>query len=403
MWQTTDRDIILQRNLWKLFIYAFLSEFWLIAPVLIPYYQANGLSSTECLGVQAVYALGVILFEVPSGYLSDRIGRKTVLIWAGVLVLTGLIVYALSSTFWSFSLAELLIAWGNAMRSGTDSALVFDTLMELRRKNEYVRWQGKTEMWSRLGMACAAVLGGLVAAVSLKLPFWVNVVMGVGMILAAVTIAEPLREKMRDNPWHGIKRAFIHIFTTPYLLRVTLLGSLLRASGVIGVWSYVFYYQACGISLSIYGLLFALFGFASGLGAYSSERMAKLAGLRTLMFGTAVVIPGIFTLLGLFQQVWLVPLMWLNGYYWNCVNPQLLSMANTVIDSERRATALSVMALVGSSFYAIGGPLFGRVVDSASLSTGYFVLAGVLAIGILVVMPSLQPLVDDTNSNKGRG
>ena len=67
-------------NLWKLYAYKFISEFYLIVPVLIPYYMAHGLSSTQVFTIQAAYALAVLLLEVPSGYLADVAGRKTTLI-----------------------------------------------------------------------------------------------------------------------------------------------------------------------------------------------------------------------------------------------------------------------------------------------------------------------------------
>jgi len=76
----------LQANLWKLYIYKFLSEFYLLVPILIPYYTANGLNSTQIFTVQAAYALSLLLFEIPSGYLADVIGRKKTMIIGSILL-----------------------------------------------------------------------------------------------------------------------------------------------------------------------------------------------------------------------------------------------------------------------------------------------------------------------------
>ena len=47
----------LERNFWKVYLYRFLGEFYLIVPVLIPYYKASGLNSTQIFIIQAGYAL----------------------------------------------------------------------------------------------------------------------------------------------------------------------------------------------------------------------------------------------------------------------------------------------------------------------------------------------------------
>ena len=50
-------------NLWKVYIYRFFSDFWLIAPVLVPFYESNGLSATQVFIVQAIYAISLLIFE----------------------------------------------------------------------------------------------------------------------------------------------------------------------------------------------------------------------------------------------------------------------------------------------------------------------------------------------------
>ncbi len=76
-------------NLWKLYAYKFISEFYLVVPILIPYYVSHGLSSTQVFTIQAAYALAVLLLEVPSGYLADVIGRRATLI-LGTCFLVGM-------------------------------------------------------------------------------------------------------------------------------------------------------------------------------------------------------------------------------------------------------------------------------------------------------------------------
>lgn len=143
-------------NLGKICLYKFLGNPWIIAPILIPFYMSNGLNSTQVFTIQAAYAMSILLFEVPSGYLADVIGRR------GTLIL-GVAVYALTDRFGTFVLAELVIGVGNSMRSGSDSAFIYDTLIRLGREDRYKAFEGKAFFFSRFGSSLAAVLGGVLA------------------------------------------------------------------------------------------------------------------------------------------------------------------------------------------------------------------------------------------------
>ena len=66
----------IKKNLWRIYLCKFFSSFWLIAPVLVPYFVENGLNATQVFMVEALFWVSMLLFEIPSGYLSDIMGRK---------------------------------------------------------------------------------------------------------------------------------------------------------------------------------------------------------------------------------------------------------------------------------------------------------------------------------------
>ncbi|HEX7501864.1 MAG TPA: hypothetical protein VF451_00470, partial [Acidobacteriota bacterium] len=171
----TGTSTQVERNFWKILALKFLGDFLPIAPVLILYYTANGLNSTQIFTIQAAFHLAVLLLEVPSGYLADVVGRKKTLVFGALFFPLGLAVYTVGRSFAAFVLAEVTLAVSVSMRSGCDSALIFDSLRQLGRQGEYKRFEGKCALFSRLGTALSSVGGGLLAMVFLRLPFLVNV------------------------------------------------------------------------------------------------------------------------------------------------------------------------------------------------------------------------------------
>jgi len=370
----------IRTNLWKIYFYKFLGEFYLIIPILIPYYVSNNLNSTQIFTIQAAYALSILVLEIPSGYLADVIGRKKTMVLGAIFMPVGLAVYALTHTFLSFILAEFIIAVANSMRSGCDSALIYDTMIQLNEESEYKKFEGRSFYYSRIGTALASILGGLFALVFLRLPFYINIATSSLMLPFALSLIEPERKKLEAaNPLKDILRICRFSFTHPQLRLFILYAAMIMSTGVVGVWAYFLYYESMGISIGYFGILFAAFQIASGIGSRKAHSLEKMIGEKKSFFILLLIAPT-FILLGVFKTFFLIPLILLNAFLWGFAFPLLMDYLNRLIKSEVRATVLSVANMAGSLSFVILSPLFGKLVDTFSLSTA-FILMGLYFIG----------------------
>ena len=93
-------------------------------PIIVLFFQENGLSMKEILLLQSLFSIGVVLFEIPSGYFSDVVGRKTTIVLGCIFGFLGLLTYSFSYGFIGFLIAELLLGLGTSFISGTDSAII---------------------------------------------------------------------------------------------------------------------------------------------------------------------------------------------------------------------------------------------------------------------------------------
>jgi MFS family permease len=360
-----------EHNFWKVYLYRFLSEFWLIAPILVPFYGSNGLSATQVFVVQAIYAVSLLIFEIPSGYLSDVVGRKSTLILGAVLLPVGLFVYAFSHGFFGFAVAEIILGAAGSMRSGTDSALIYDTLIKLRRESEYNRFEGTAEFFQEAAHASSAILGGFLALTSLRFPFYLNVVSALMLFPLAVSFVEPERKKLdAKSPFLEILAISKRCMTEPRIRSLILFSSLVSGGIVTGVWSYYMYYMSIGISVGLFGVIFAVFGLFSALGASQSHYIEQKLGSKRAFYSLLLMGP-IFLLLGQIRSAHMIPLILLNGFIGGYAVPLFRGHINKLIESDVRATVLSVGAMAGGIAFILLSPTFGRVVDASGLFAAY--------------------------------
>ncbi len=380
----------IRSNLWKLYAYKFISEFYLIVPVLIPYYVSHGLNSTQVFTIQATYALAVLLLEVPSGYLADVIGRRATLILGAAFMPLGLAVYAFSDRFSAFILAESLIAVANSMRSGCESALIYDTLLDLKEADEYKKYEGRAILFTRIGTAASAVLGGVAALAFLRLPFLINIATSSLLLPLALSLGEPQRIKRHArNPFLDILRIARFSFTHGEIRHLIFYAALIGSAGIIAVWASFLYYESLGISVGLFGLIFAAFQLSSALGSSRAHIIEKAIGMRKALT-LPLLIGVVFLLAGIVRSPAVIPFIILYSFLWGLSFPLFLDLINRRIESDIRATVLSVAMMAGSLTYVILAPLFGRLVDASSLGKAFLVLGVCFLVGMTLVLVSLS-------------
>src|SRR3989339_1470629 len=112
----------------KNYAYAFFKDFAFFTAVLVPFFtQWGGISLVQVQLLQSWFSLWVFIFEIPTGAVADKIGRKHSIALGSLVVSLAVLVYGSIPRYEIFLLAELLFAVGYALVSGADEALIYDT------------------------------------------------------------------------------------------------------------------------------------------------------------------------------------------------------------------------------------------------------------------------------------
>ena len=77
-------------NIWKLYIIKGIMWFMVAMPIIVLFFQENGLNLQEVMILQGSYSLMIALMEIPSGYIADLFGRKKLWFWEQFFVLLDL-------------------------------------------------------------------------------------------------------------------------------------------------------------------------------------------------------------------------------------------------------------------------------------------------------------------------
>lgn len=145
----------------RLDLACFLRSQLYLAPVLLLFYQQNGLSAADFVLFQGIFQLTGIVFEIPCGYIADVISKKKVLVLA-------FLCFFLRATLWlSFSgiyivlLGELFNALSRAFLSGVYDSYIYDYLKSKNKLKRMLKECGRTNFSMSSGAMFAAIFSAV--------------------------------------------------------------------------------------------------------------------------------------------------------------------------------------------------------------------------------------------------
>lgn len=388
----------LRRDLRLFHLYRFLSTSYLFVPVLVAFFRARGLDFLHIGLLNSVYALTAIVFEVPTGALADRFGRRRAMMLGALMMAAGCLVNFAGHSFWAFALGEGFLALGMTLTSGADSAYLYDRLAQAGRTDEYRAREGSATASKLIGAALALVAGGYLAERSLDLTYGASaVVCAVAAIVAFALHERPLVERRRRSRgvWAGfgagIVRAGVVVVRQPEL-RLAMIFSMLAFTLLrVGLYLHPAYLESVGFHHSAAGWMLALLSVVGAVGAFAIEPIRKRIGEAGLVWGLPFVLGLTYACLtstvAAIGVALLVVQAWCNGIY-SPLSKELLN--REIHESRQRATVLSVESMFRRLAFGVFAPVAGWLVDRQGLVGARALCFAFAIVGAVVLGSALR-------------
>ena len=181
----------LKSNINKMYLLKAVKWFMIIMPIIVLFFEEHGLSLTQIMILQATYSFTVALFEIPSGFFADIYGRRLSLFYGSIFIFIGYLIFSFFSGFNEFFIAEIFLGIGGSLVSGADSAIIYDTLLELKEDEDYTKIEGRNYGIGNVSEGIAGILGGFLALTSLDLPVYIQTFVMFFSIPISYSLIEP--------------------------------------------------------------------------------------------------------------------------------------------------------------------------------------------------------------------
>jgi len=341
----------IDRNLKLIGRFTFCVNLLFHLPVLVPFYGDHiGLTYRDFLLGEAAWAAAIVLFDVPTGWISD-IGRRTYTLAFGVFFnLLGYCYLMMANDLMQVLVAQALIGAGFSVLSVTQPALLYDSLLSEGREAEYRKQEGRRQALSFYAIAVASVAGGFLYSMNAYLPLALTIIVDCMALITAFMIDEPLRRKRRaeKHPLADIAETLrLAARGHPEIVLLILFSAVMFCSMQLILWSQQPYYMAMGLPKSDYGILIALGFGLGGIASHLSHRFdGKVPTFRALFFAWIAAVSGCIGAGMFISWIGVVMLIIGGSCLLGVLSPRVTEAINQLVGSERRATILSTQSVM---------------------------------------------------------
>ena len=315
------------------------------------------LSGAEAILLYAIYDISTTVIEVPSGWMSDRLGRRVTLIASAAIGACGGALIVFGDGLAVFALAQIAFGTAAALSSGTDSALLYESLQAEGREDEIEPEELRAWRYSFVALALSAVSGGALALVSPVATFGLSAVASVAALVLALAMSDAPRVQART-----IKEALVTLkaaLRQPVLLWLFALSVLMYGfSHLPFVFGQPFIAEALtGLSLTadaplVSGAVTTVMMVVSVGTSVVAERMRARVGLTPLYLAAFGLQIAIVATLAMTNSVLAIAVLFLRMVPDSMSRPFILAQTQPLLSDDSRATYLSLRSLVARIAFA---------------------------------------------------
>lgn len=396
---------------YKFCSYGFLKNLRLFEPFLILFFLDNRISFLQIGILYSIREITRNILEIPAGVIADSIGRKRTMVFSFSFYIISFVVFYFAQDFLFFIVAMVLYAFGDAFRTGTHKAMIFDYLKMKSWEDQKVWYYGHTRSFSQMGSAVSALIAAFIVVFtqSYRLIFVFSIIPYLLDLILIASYPKELNGNIayfeKEKFWGTFKKVFkdfvfsfkdlkvlkaitnLSVFTGYYRAVKDFLQPILKTFALgLPVLLFMDDKQREAIVIGVvYFFIYLLTSFAA---RNSGRFSAKYNSLKISLNYTIIVGLIVGVLSGIFFESGLVTLsiIFFIGIYVieNLRKPIGIAYVTEAIDNKDiLATVLSAESQAHTIIAAIVAPLIGFFADQFGLAIAIIIASS----GLLLISP----------------
>ena len=353
----------------------------IVAPILSVYAQTFGVASTLVGTLVTMFGVGRLVANYPAGVLSQRIGRRPLLIAGPLVVVAASIGAALATDFTALVVWRFFQGLGSGVYITASMAAMADISPPSRRAGNMALYQMALQTGSTIGPG----VGGYVAQWwGFAAPFWVY--MAVGLVAAATAIfafdetlnrdeaRKPLPSSVRRTGMMSEAFTVVCILTlSVFFTRVVTLFQLIPFIGV----------ETFGLDVGSIGLALTVCAFTNFIGLPMTTPLIDKFGARAVVIGSTIASAVSIAMLWLDSSVlWFWLAVAVMGIAMGVSYPAISSYVIACLPRERYGPGMGMQRSFGDVGFVFGPVIAGALDDVAGPGHSAVILMNV---GLLAV------------------
>jgi len=358
------------RNVRLLYVHNFLTDFRFQTAYLVIFFSQILGSYTAAMGILAVENVTSAIMDVPTGLISDRMGRRLTLALGSLCSAAGIGCYAIADNIVWLFIGAFLSGLSVCLFNGNNNALLYETLKEKGQEQEFHHYQGKTSSMFQLALGISALCSSLMTSHGLRFIFVLGIIPQILAVLVSLLFHNPTVHTATERTGLAhFKVAFLKAIRNRRL-RLLMIGQAISYGAGEATFNFRNAYINVLWPIWALGIYRGLNNAGGFLGYWFAGKIIDRI-TAPFMLVVAEVYWFFSQIIAVIASNFISPIIFLTGA--NFYGPFMVARDKLLQDEfsdDQRATMGSIASFTGSLFYAVVALAIGYVSDQWGLAAG---------------------------------
>lgn len=371
----------------------------ILAPLQIIYYRHIGITVFQIGFLSSVLEISILLFELPTGFAADKLGRKFSVCSSFVCLSASGIIFMFFKSIPGLTIATFIQGFGFTLMSGAFQAWGVDKLIENNAAEYTDSLITDVTRFQKTGYLIGSVLGGFLGVELMNFIWCFYILLNIMCLVIVLIFMKEVKKKPmlikkdKNSLFKGISFIPAAVKFIIILGIISLLNEFSQ-SPIDEYWT-VYFTENLRIATAAIGIIIAanslmIILFIKPINNFMSNHFSKIASMKIIL--SAAAASSVFMIISrnpvsivIFYTVFRLSL----GIYF----PSYDSYLNSLIHGSHRATLLSLSSTLGAVGESVSGVLIGLIAQSAGIRLSFCVsTAGFLVLILLfLTLQKLKP------------